>query len=685
MVMRRPFFSHDGCVNPMNRWLLLCAALLAEALPLRAQSVDTEFDALRHGEMDRYLVRARSLLNTADIKRVVDVKYYKLNIRAADRINYLSGDVTAVSVVTDPVITSIEYNLTNTMVVDSALVDGVRSAFAAGASSFLITLPKTYRAGDQLTTRVFYHGLPASSGFGSYTDATRADSSRWIYTLSEPYGARDWWPCIDHPNDKADSADVWITCSQSLLAVSNGRLTETLQNSDGTKTYKWKERYPIATYLIAMTIANFAKISDWYAYAPADSMEVVNYVTSTIGATSPAWRTNTMRTPKMLAIYAALFGQYPFIREKYGHVEFGWPGGMEHQTLTSLGSTSFSEATIAHELAHQWFGDMITCRTWGDLWLNEGFATYCEAVYREKQYGAAAYIADLLSTAADAKRPLGSLYVQDTTSVNNLFASGRVYNKGAWVLHMLRHAVGDSLFFASMRAYANDPALMYGTASTADLRAAFERTTGRDLGWFFSEWVFGERYPVYSCQVSTVKNAGSFLSSVQIKQTTGTANPPFFIMPIDLRFASAGWDTTVTVVNNSQNQLLQIALSHKPDTVQFDPKNWVLKDAAITTTVNGVEGTEQPQSFFLAQNFPNPFNPLTVIRFGLAEPGRVTIKVYDIMGREAATAFDGEKAAGSYSVMLDAGTLSSGMYLYRMTAQHGRSVFSETKRLVVIK
>jgi aminopeptidase N len=669
----------------MARWRLLCAVLGAAVLPVRAQVGNAEFEALRQGEMQRYVALAGYLKNAVAGTPSIDVSYYKLNIRAADQQNFLSGDVIAVSSVIDPSLTAIEYDLTNTMHVDSVLVDGTPASCTADVSTIRITTPKTYHAGDRVMTRVYYHGYPSHTGLGSYSDSLRADGTRWIFTLSEPYGARDWWPCIDHPMDKADSADISITCSGQLLAVTNGKLIGTIQNADGTKTYNWKHRYPIASYLISATIGNFTTFSDWYKYSPTDSMEVVNYVLPTVDRPLSSYRLGAGLTPRMLEIYSALFGQYPFIKEKYGHAEFGWGGGMEHQTLTSLGTRAFSETTIAHELAHQWFGDMITCRTWPDLWLNEGFATYFESVYREKQYGTAAYVERMAERDGDAKNARGTLSVQDTADVNNLFASSRVYNKGSWVLHMLRHTVGDSFFFASIYAYAHDPAVRYGTASTADLRAVFERTTGRDLGWFFDEWVYGEKFPTYTCQYFPAQHGSDVVTTLTIGQTTGTTNPVFFTMPIDLRFASSGWDTTVTVWNDAPNQTFEIRMTHWPDTVQIDRNNWLLKYATVKQIVVGVQRTEQPQTFFLAQNYPNPFNPTATISFGVAERSIVSIRIYDILGREAATVFEGEKPAGSYSVPLDARALSSGVYLYRMTAQHGRSIFSETKRLVVVK
>lgn len=652
---------------------------------LHAQDDAREFEALRNAEAQRYQSLLRYLDKASVAKPTVNVKYYRLNIRIADQKNYVRGDITTISIVLEQTLNEVSYDLLNALTVDSAFVDNAKVSSTATTNTISLSLPRTYHAGDTLTTQVYYHGSPPRTGLGSYTDSTRTDGSRWIFTLSEPYGARDWWPCIDHPGDKADSVDIWITCSQNYLAVTNGRLAQTLQNGDGTKTCKWKHRYPIATYLVSVTIGNFNSFSDWYKYTPADSMEVVNYVLPNIATTSPTYRANTALTPRMLQIFSALFGAYPFLKEKYGHAQFGWGGGMEHQTLTSLGSSSFIEATIAHELVHQWFGDMITCRTWPDLWLNEGFAQYFECVYREKQYGMSSYWSRISSRLSSAKNATGTLYVQDSANVNNLFASSRVYNKGASVLHMLRHVLGDSIFFASIKSYASDPKLMYGTASTSDFRAACEITSGRDLGWFFNEWVFGERYPKYSYSYSIAPEAGEFRLTVRIQQTTGTTNPTYFTMPVDLKFQATGWDSTVTVLNNAADQTFQIHLSHKPDTVQFDPEVWILRDV---TKLSSVVGDGQvPQRFELLQNYPNPFNPSTTIRFNIQSRSLVRLCIYDILGRLAKEISNGEMEAGQYQETWDA-DLPSGLYFYRLEAvpiSNPLKRFVGVKKMIVVK
>jgi len=523
-----------------------------------------------------------------------------------------------------------------------------------------------------MTVETFYRGVPGSSGFGSFAFSTHGGVP-WIWSLSEPYGSKDWWPCKDHPLDKADSVDVIITCDSTWKVGSNGILVSVINNGDGTKTHFWKHRYPIASYLVSITITNFVQFSNYFRYTPTDSMEILNYVLPEHLATAQA---SLPRTVEMLQIFSDLFGLYPFINEKYGHAEFGWGGAMEHQTMTSTGT--FSENVIAHELAHQWFGDMITCRTWPDLWLNEGFATYLTGLYREVRYGTASYWSYINGLVNSAKSAQGTLYVQDTSNVSNLFNSNRVYNKGAMVLHMLRHVLGDSVFFQAMYNYAHDPRVRFGTASTAEFRSVCETTSGRDLGWYFNEWVFGERYPSYTYSWSAQPGTGGYDVTVRINQTTGTTNPPFFIMPIDLKFLATGWDTTITVFNDTNGQTFNFTLPHNPTTVQFDPEGWILKNVTLVAVD---EPLPLPFRFALEQNFPNPFNSSTTIGYQVGTSGLVRLSLYTLLGQEVAVLVNDIKQPGHYEVTFDAKDLPSGMYVYQLRA----GSFRETKKLILLR
>ncbi len=660
-------------------FFLILGILLVESLAIAQEIIPNERENLSRMEKHRYALLF-SLQKSDGVVRPYKVTYYKLDLNLVNP--GISGVVTAAGKSQQDGLSQISFDLAAAMSVDSVLMEGIPAAYSHSTGLLNITCNRTYNSGEIFSVSIFYHGNPVVSGFGSFGDSIRVDGAQWIWTLSEPYGASDWWPCINHPSSKADSVDVWITCLSQYKAVSQGKLIASLSNGNGTTTYKWKHRYPIAAYLVSVTLTNFDTFSDWYKYSPADSMEVVNYVTPNIGTNNPSYRTNAAKTPRMLQIFSDLFGQYPFIKEKYGHVEFGWGGGMEHQTITSLGTYEFTESTIAHELAHQWFGDMITCKTWPDLWLNEGFASYCEALYFEKQYGKALYNSEMANYLFFAKYAQGSLHLTDTVSGGGsaMFDYYLVYSKGAAVLHMLRHVLGDSVFFASMKAYANDPSLRFNTASTSDFRSACERVSGKDLKYFFDEWIEGERYPSYTHSLQVTQQGENFQATVHILQTTGTVNPVYFTMPVDLRFLGSGLDTTMTVFNTNGDQSFSFTFAARPDSVQFDPDKWILKD--VQKVPSRVQRDPLiPQETSLQQNYPNPFNPTTTIHYELSEKTWVTLAIYDILGRKVKTLVDQEQLGGSYNHQWEVQDMPSGIYFYRLRA----GTFSETKKMAILK
>jgi aminopeptidase N len=606
----------------------------------------------------------------------LDVTYYKLQLNITTPQSYLKGRSTVVGTCRTNTSGPLVLDLVNQMKVDSAFVNGQPALFNQGASTVSVTLDRAYLSGESFSVDVFYEGIPLATGFGSFEFVSHAGDP-WVYSLSEPSGARDWWPCKDDPSDKADSSDVVVTCDSSFKVGSNGTLVSVVQNGDGTSTTHWQERYPIASYLISIALTNYAQFSNWFRYSATDSMEVLNYVLpehlSDALATLP-------KTLDMLSVYSNLFGLYPFIREKYGQAEFGSGGAMEHQTMTS--TTTFSEDVISHELAHQWFGDMITCRTWADLWLNEGFAQYCSGLFREKEYGMSSYWTYMNSQMSLAVEAVGAIGVPDTSSVRNLFDGARIYSKGATVLHMLRHVLGDRVFFQCMRTYADSPALRYSTASIADFQTVCESVSGKNLDYFFREWIYGVGFPEYVYTWSSTSSANDYAVTVVLEQSVTNGDPPFFTMPVDVRFSSAGWDTLVTVFNDSLAQQFTFRISEKPTNVLIDPDNWILKTAYSNADA-------PPGQYSLQQNYPNPFNPKTSITFRLPVRSQVTLRIYDVLGRVVATLIDDQRGAGLYNVDWNSTDEASGVYFYRLTAKPKSNQqvgdFVQVRKMVLIK
>ncbi|MFZ0453960.1 MAG: M1 family aminopeptidase, partial [Ignavibacteriaceae bacterium] len=340
---------------------------------------------------------------------------------------------------------------------------------------------------------------------------------------------------------------------------------------------------------------------------------------------------------------------------------------------------------LVHELTHQWFGDKITCRDWQDIWLNEGFATFGEMLYAEKVYGDSAYDNFVEHEMARAKKAKGSLYVHDISSISEIFNGNRSYSKGGIILHMLRGAVGDSVFFKIMKTYSNDPRVAYGTAVTGDFQRDAEAVSGQDLNYFFNEWIYGEHYPKYKIEWHADKINNNYEVTIKIGQTVNTY-PSFFTMPVQIKISTSAGDTLFSFFNDQQDQQVKFLVKGTPVSVTIDPNNWILKDAITFPDSNNVSGQIK---FELKQNHPNPlnpFNPTTTIEYQVPELNtvyniNVKLIVYDILGNQVAVLVDKAQSPGKYSVVFDGSGLASGVYLYSLKAG---SLIS-TKKLVVLK
>jgi len=507
-----------------------------------------------------------------------DVHHYGLDLTLDPGTHTVSGTVTTTAEVLTGPLTSMELQFRNNMTVSAAASGGVATTWSHPADLLTVDLDRSYAAGETVTISVTYSGNPSGESFGWSTWG----GSEMIWTLSEPFGASDWWPCKDLNRDKADSLDMVVTVPDHLIAASNGLLLSDVDNGT-TRTFHWKTSYPIATYLVSLAIHPYTTFSDWYVPQGGGSpMEIQFYVFpdhyDDVQATYA-------KTASMIDAFAQGYGEYPFLDEKYGHAEFTWGGGMEHQTLTSLGG--WSEDLISHELAHQWWGDMVTCRSFNHIWLNEGFATWSEAYWRETQEGFDRY-KEYMDFAAYYGP--GTIYVESTT-FDDIFDVNLTYNKASWVVHMLRHVVGDTDFFAGLALYRS----MYGyaDATTLQLRDVMETVSGQDLDAFFDEWIWGEYYPVYRYSWTQVDPATIEVTIEQVQTNTG-----LFTMPIDVRVVTGSGTQTFVVPNSQALETYQLPAGDV-QSVLLDPDRWILREVESTVTsptfaqgillVNGVD------------------------------------------------------------------------------------------------
>ncbi len=516
-----------------------------------------------------------------------DAKYYKLDLTLNDTTQVISGSVYMYAQALVDGFIDLELNFFDNpnMYIDSIKTNGDSLAFSWYSDIIHITLDRSYNQ-EPFDVTVYYHGHPLEGGLMAFDWGYHGSPSvPVISTLSEPYFAQAWWPCKDLPRDKADSADINITVRSDLIVASNGLLREVIDNVT-TKTYKWHEKYPITTYLIMIATTNYTIFSNWYhPIVGPDSMEVRYFV-------YPEYLSNAQAlypvTPSMIQFYANTFGEYPFVEEKYGMAHFPWGGAMEHQTCTSMLYSWYSEYVIAHELSHQWWGDYITCHNWHHIWLNEGFASYCEALWAEHLSGIGYYHTYMGSMKYTSG---GTIYIEDTTDAWNIFDI-IVYDKGAWVLHMLRHVAGDSTFFDILRAYYLE--YPYGVALTADFQGVCEEVSGMDLDYFFQEWIYGTYYPKYrQSWINQSAGSGYYDIYLHIDQTQ-TTPPTYFTMPIDVTINAGGHDTTFVVFNDPRHKDFQFRVYGSPSNLRLDKDEWILRTTSSTSYALNIVTTDLP-------------------------------------------------------------------------------------------
>ena len=555
----------------------------------------------------------------------IDAIYYAIYIEVDYTNSRIEGQVSARFRSLTDNLQQVWLDLENSMLVES--VSGAASSANHNQDVIEIELDRAYSAGEEFTVKIQYSGTPGNGGYSYFQFDQMPDGSPHIWTLSEPYGAKYWWPCKDTPADKADSADIFITIPDDQLAASNGTLMSETDNDDGTKTFHWHEQYPIATYLISLAIGNYQQFQEYYHYSDTDSMLLDYYVYP--GELDNA-RLAFAGMHDYLDALSYYFGPYPFLEEKYGMARYNRSGGMEHQTLTSIGRVGKNWVWLyVHELGHQWFGDAVTCASWTDIWLNEGFASYSEALYaewagyNELPAGFEAYQEYMFSQFYVDDR---TIFVADTSLVANIF-NIVVYDKGSWVLHMLRHVLGDDVFFDVLKSYVSDLRWQYGSVSTADFQMVCEEKSGLDLTTFFEQWLYYPFFPKYSYSWNTVTSGvnNEFALVLEIIQQQTTT---LYDMPIDVKIIfTDNSDTTIIVQNTQWKESYFLTVSKEPVKVKLDPDHWILSEV---TPGSKYTYTAQIQ---IQNAYPNPFREtmhITLVDWAIEEP---RLQVYNLRGR----------------------------------------------------
>lgn len=567
--------------------------------------------------------------------------YQRCEWRVDPMVNYIEGKITTHFIPNLP-LPNIEFDLSVVLTVDSIVYNGnplpFSHAFNILSGNFASTLP----AGVIDSVSVYYHGVPDTSIRGFHLSTHGTNNAPVMWTLSEPYGAMNWWPCKQNLADKIDSIDILVTAPLWYEVASNGVLTNDVTFAV-QRQWTWKHRHPIAAYLVCFAVSDYTVFSHYVPFA-GDTVEVLNYIYPEDSAAAQ-FAIGQDIIPQM-QLFDSLFGLYPFTDEKYGHAQCQFGGGMEHQTMTFLGG--FWYELLAHELAHHWFGDQVTCATWEDIWLNEGFATYlsglCYEHYTPTQYwypwlnGNMSYV---------TSQPDGSVWVDDTTVASRIFDARLSYSKGAMVLHQLRWVIGDSAWYAGVNAYLTNHA--YGFATTTDLQTELETASGQNLQWYFDDWFYGEGFPIYTLNWSQDTND---VVTVTVLQTQSDVTVPFFELPIPLYFKNATQDTLIRVQHNVSGQSFTIPLGFAADSLIFDKYQWIIDDS---TAASRVPEVQSPGAFNV---FPNPAT--NEIQFQSPYRGNCEVKIYDMNGKLVLKTMTSTDGSGVGKV--DITKLSAGYY-----------------------
>ncbi|MFA5329228.1 MAG: M1 family aminopeptidase [Prolixibacteraceae bacterium] len=599
----------------MKQFLLLILVLAFQFV--QAQAPDPDFNDKMAKSESRFQQKSAAFTEADDYSGF-DLIYQRLDFSVDPAVNYISGSVYSLAKILENNVVQIRFDLADGMTVDSVWYNDSKIGFLHSGDKISIELPESLPKDSIVSVQVFYRGAPQKTGFESFT-VTKHSDVPVLWTLSEPYGARDWWPCKQSLADKIDSLDVFVTCPLQYKTASNGKLISDVA-SGSLRTAHWKHRFPIATYLVGIAVTNYEAYSNFLDMDDGSKIEVLNYVYPEYLNQAKTSEENILN---ILALYNSKFITYPFASEKYGHAQFSWGGGMEHQTMSFMTSLDFE--LVAHEMAHQWFGDYVTLASWHDIWLNEGFATYLAGLaYENLLDGYYWPIWKNYEVNRITSVPNGSVYVDDTTNVSRIFDGRLSYSKGAYLLHSLRWEMGDEQFFKGMKDYLLDPEIANGFASQEKFVRHMETAADTSFTEFFNDWYYGQGYPVYDLHFYT--DFGDFGKvKLHVNQSSSDPSVSFFEMHLPLRVWKSDQSKDLRLYNTVQGQ--EFVISEEPiDSVQFDPDKWLIAKADKVSSLVPVKKREQIQIF--------PEYALNQIRVVVPDfSGNATLRIFDTEGR----------------------------------------------------
>ena len=593
-----------------------------------------------------------------------DVNFYHLDIAVSDTTTYVEGNVEIRATVIAEQLDTFAVEFISSMQVDSIWINSNSCNFIHNTDECFAILPSPILENESFIAKVFYHGTPPPGGFfnGVTTAYDSVFQTHVTWTLAEPFNARQWWPCKQVLEDKADSVWVFLTTNAENKAGSNGLLTNEVLLPDNRVRYEWKSNYPIAYYLISFTVADFM---DYSIYAkPAelngDSILIQNYIYDTVTCLNQN-KVGMDRTAELIELFSDLYSLYPFYKEKYGHCLAEISGGMEHQTMTTL--HGFGLLLVAHELGHSWFGDNVTCATWSDIWVNEGFATYTDYLAHEKVAGGQwphIWMNNVHNYILS--EPDGSVYVPPEevqyNNVERIFDSRLSYYKGALMLHMIRFELDDdNLFF---QVYKNYQAQFKDSVATSlDFLNVLNETTGMDFTYFFDQWYFGEGYPIYDIEWKQNDNLFELFS---IQTASAPDITPFYKMHVPVKlYLNNGTDTTIRFLQANPDSYFAMTINAMVDSIQIDPDLWVLKK------VESLIGVDEIATNPEVKVSPNPVSSSLFIN--VAEEQFFEVQIINLQGEIVLV------GSGTSFTNLDVSGIGNGVYL--LTVKLDGKTYSE--------
>lgn len=629
----------------------ICALFILLRVLGFSQSGISEFDRMVEAEMKSASSFQNLRVNPNTLNYDVTHHDLRFTINPDTTTPFISGVVSTTFRALSNM-TTVTFDMATALAVSSVTMNGMGLTFTQSNYELNINLPTTLSTGTTATVIITYAGSPPQAE-AAFTRSTHAGTPV-IYTLSEPFGARDWWPCKQDLNDKIDSFNIYITCPSAYIGVSNG-LLQSSTTSGGNTTRHYRHNYPIPAYLISLNVTNYVTYNIQAGLGTVQNpfFPINNYLYPEGNTTTVQTAIN--QTVPVMNVFEEKFGFYPYRNEQYGHVQFSWGGGMEHTTMSSMGG--WSRSLIAHELAHQWFGDKITCGTWRDIWLNEGFAEYLAGLVVESLDGPASFISwkttkiNNITTASN-----GALYLTEAEALNvsRIFSSRITYNKGSMVVHMLRWKMGDANFYQAVRNYLNDSNLAFGYAITTDLKAHLEAVHGASLSEFFNDWVYMQGYPTYTI---TAQNWGAGQAKITVSQTQSDPSVTYFEMPLEIRLSGAGGATQDVIVNHTANgQQFIVSVPFVVTGVTFDPNKHIISKNNIVTL--GAESFEWSATVSV---YPNPTNDVLHVMM----PSSLQlnkIEIYNTLGQ-----LEGEKSTADFSIA----DLAFGVHWLKISTSEG--------------